>query len=377
MIETEHVIFRTAFRRYVEQELAPRVPEWEADRLVPPAVWREFGARGYLCPWLPEEYGGSGADFRYSVIIAEELARAGAVGFMAPLHSDIVVPYLYDLGTPAQRARWLPGCASGEIITAIAMTEPNAGSDLASLKTHAEREGDGWVLNGAKTFISNGINAHLVVVAARTDRAAPPARGISLFAVEAGTPGFCRGRKLDKAGLHAQDTAELFFDDCRLPADALLGEEGRGFYALMTHLQQERLVCAVIAQAMAEAMLDLTLGYVRERQAFGRPVGSFQHNAFKLVELATEVKLGRAFLDGLVDRHVVGAELVTEVSMAKAWIAEMANRVAYHGVQLHGGYGYMEEYAIARFARDVRPFAIFAGTTEVMKQIVAKDLGLA
>jgi len=376
MYQAEHRIFREAFRRFLNREVVPHVDRWEAEGIVPREAWRKLGAAGFLCPWLPEEYGGSGADFLYSVVIAEELARAGAVGLMAPLHSDIVVPYLYHLGTEEQKRRWLPGCASGEIVTGVAMSEPNAGSDLAALKTWARREGDEYVINGAKTFISNGINADLVVVACRTDRDAPPSRGISLICVEADAPGFRRGRKLEKMGLRSQDTAELAFDECRVPAGNLLGEENRGFRHMMEHLQQERLVCAVMAQAMAEAMLEMTVAYATERKAFGRPVAAFQHNAFKIVDMATEIKMGRAFLDQLVGRHLAGDDIVTDVSMAKAWIAEMANRVAYHCVQLHGGYGYMEEYPICRFYRDVRPFAIFAGTTEIMKLIVARNMGL-
>ncbi|MEK6697147.1 MAG: acyl-CoA dehydrogenase family protein [Candidatus Deferrimicrobiota bacterium] len=372
----EHVIFRASFRKFVEREIVPHIPQWEAERMIPRAAWEKMGASNFLCPWLPEEYGGSGADFLYSVVIAEELARAGAVSFMAPLHSDIIAPYIHRLGTEAQKRRWLPKCASGEIVLAIAMSEPNAGSDLAALTTRAERDGDAYVVNGAKTFISNGIQADLVVVACRTDRNAHGSRGISLLCVERGTPGFSRGRKLEKMGLHAQDTAELIFEDCRVPAGNLLGEENKGFHYLMEHLQQERLVTTVMAQAMAEAMLDMTIAYARERKAFGQPIGSFQHNAFKIVEMATEVRLGRAFLDRLVGRHIAGEDIVTDVSMAKAWTAEMANRVAYQCVQLHGGYGYMEEYPICRFSRDVRPIAIFAGTTEVMKLIVARKMDL-
>lgn len=376
MYQAEHRIFREAFRRFLSREVVPHIDRWEAEGNVPRDAWKKLGAAGFLCPWLPEEYGGSGADFLYSVVIAEELARAGAVGLMAPLHSDIVVPYLYRLGTEEQKRRWLPGCASGELLTAVAMSEPNAGSDLAALKTWARREGDGYVINGTKTFISNGINADLVVVACRTDREAPPARGISLICVEADAPGFRRGRKLEKMGLRSQDTAELVFDECRVPAENLLGRENRGFQHMMEHLQQERLVCAVMAQAMAEAMLDMTVAYATERKAFGRPIAAFQHNAFKIVDMATEIKMGRAFLDRLVGRHMAGDDIVTDVSMAKAWIGEMANRVAYGCVQLHGGYGYMEEYPICRFYRDVRPFAIFAGTTEIMKLIVARNMGL-
>lgn len=376
MYQDGHVIFRGSFRKFVEREIVPHIPQWEAERMIPREAWAKMGASGFLCPWLPEEYGGSGADFLYSVVIAEELARAGAVSLMAPLHSDIIAPYIHRLGTEAQKRRWLPKCASGEIVLAIAMSEPNAGSDLAALATRAERDGDAYVVNGSKTFISNGIQADLVVVACRTDRNARGSRGISLLCVERGTPGFSRGRKLEKMGLHAQDTAELIFEDCRVPAGNLLGEENKGFHYLMEHLQQERLIVTIMAQAMAEAMLDMTIAYAGERKAFGQPIGSFQHNAFKIVEMATEVRLGRTFLDRLVDRHTAGEDIVTDVSMAKAWTAEMANRVAYQCVQLHGGYGYMEEYPICRFSRDVRPIAIFAGTTEVMKLIVARKMDL-
>ncbi len=377
MYQDEHRIFREALRKYVTQEVAPHVAGWERDGIVPRAAWRKLGESGFLCPWLPEEYGGSGADFLCSVIIAEELCRAGAISLMAPLHSDIIAPYIHHLGTDAQKERWLPGCATGEIILAVAMTEPDAGSDLAGIRTRADRDGDHYVINGVKTFISNGINGDLVIVACRTDRTAKGSRGISLICVERDAPGFARGRKLDKMGLRAQDTAELIFEDCRVPVANRLGEENRGFYYLMAHLQQERLVCSVMAQAMAEAMLELTVAYARERKAFGKPIGSFQHNAFAIVEMATEVALGRAFLDRLIERHARGNAVVAEVSMAKAWIPEMANRVAYRCQQLHGGYGYMEEYPICRFYRDVRVIPIFAGTTEIMKQIVAKAMELA
>jgi len=325
---------------------------------------------------MPEEYGGSGADFLYSVIINEEICRAGAVSLMATLHSDIIAPYLHHLGTEEQKARWLPKCATGEIILAVAMTEPDTGSDLASLRTRADRDGDDYVINGVKTFISNGINADLVIVACRTDRGAKPTQGISLLCVERDAPGFLRGRKLEKMGMHAQDTAELVFEECRVPSKNLLGEVNKGFYYLMEHLQQERLVCSVMGQAMAEAMLDMTIAYALERKAFGKPIAGFQHNAFKIVDMSTEIALGRAFLDRLIGKHMRGDDIVTEVSMAKAWIPEMANRVAYHCVQLHGGYGYMEEYPISRFYRDVRVISIFAGTTEIMKHIVARNLGL-
>lgn len=376
MYQEEHHIFREAFKRFIQREISPHMEQWDLEGIVPREIWEKMGQSGFLCPWLPEEYGGSGADFLYSVVITEELSKARAISLMTPLHSDIIAPYLFELGTGEQKRRWLPSAASGECILAVAMTEPNTGSDLAAIRTHARRDGDSFIINGQKTFISNGINADLVIVACKTDRDAPGSRGISLICVERGTPGFERGRKLKKMGLLAQDTAELSFQDCRVPAENLLGEMNRGFYYLMHHLQQERLICAIMAQAMAEEMLDITVRYCRERTVFGQPISSFQHNAFKMVDMATEIKMGRTFLDRLIMDHMAGKDVVTEVSMAKAWIAEMANRVAYSCVQLHGGYGYMEEYPICGFARDVRPISIFAGTTEVMKLIVAKRMGL-
>ena len=376
MDEQEHNIFRDAFRRFVENEITPYLEAWDAAGMVPREAWEKMGAAGFLCPWLPEEYGGSGVDFVFSAIITEELCRVGAASFFAPLHSDIVAPYIYHLGDDEQKQRYLPGCATGETILAVAMTEPNAGSDLGAMKTRADRDGDHYLLNGTKIFISNGLCADLVVVAARSERGSLGAKGVSLFLVEADTPGFKRGAQYRKMGMHAQDTAELIFDDCQVPAENLLGEEGRGFYHLMQHLQQERILAAVMGQAMAEGMLEVTLRYTEERKVFGQPVRAFQHNAFKIVDMATEIKLGRAFLEQLIQKHVAGKNLVTEVSMAKAWITEMANRVAYQCVQLHGGYGFMEEYPICRFYRDVRVLPLFAGTTEVMKLIAAKNMGL-
>lgn len=372
----DYKIFRDSFKRFVQAEIVPHYPQWEKEGRVPREIWKKAGENGYLCPWVDEKYGGAGAGFEYSVIIAEELARAGT-HVLFPLHSDIVVPYIDSYGTEAQKQKWLPGCVSGDIITAVAMTEPGAGSDLAAIKTTAVRHGDYYLLNGTKTFISNGLLADLVIVACKTDPGAvPPHRGISLLVVERDTPGFSRGRRLEKMGLHSQDTAELFFEECRVPAENLLGREGMGFVYLMEKLQQERLVCAIMAQGLAERMLNYTVEYCRNRCIFGQPVSRFQHNAFQLAEMATEIELGRAFLDSLIEKHLAGNRVVKEVSMAKWWITEMANRVAYHCLQLHGGYGYSEEYPICRDYRDVRIFTIFAGTTEVMKTIVAREMGL-
>jgi acyl-CoA dehydrogenase len=372
----EHIIFRDAFRKFVAKEIEPYLEEWEENGIVPRDLWKKMGENGFLCPWLEEKYGGSGADFLYSVIINEELARVRAFGIQAGLHSDIVVHYLNSQGNEAQKAKWLPGCARGEIITAVAMTEPDAGSDLAAIRTTAVRNGDNqYILNGQKTFISNGINSDLVVVVVKTNPSLGY-KGISLICVEDGTPGFIRGRKLKKMGWHSQDTAELIFDNCVVPASNLLGEEGKGFYYLMDNLQGERLINCLLIESAAEAMLELTVKYCRERVVFGSPVSSLQHNAFKIVEMATEIELGRIFVDQLVSDHMAGKDIVKRVSMGKYWLAEMANRVAYTCVQLHGGYGYMEEYPICRFARDIRPFTIFAGSTEIMKVIIAKMMNL-
>lgn len=376
MYQEEHNVFREAFKHFIAEEITPYLEEWEQARMVPKELYMKMGAQGFLCPWLPEQFGGSECDFIFSAIMTEELARAGAVSVMSPLHGDINAPYIYHLGTDEQKEKWLPRCASGDIILAIAATEPDAGSDVAGFRTRAEKDGDEYVLNGSKTFISFGQMADLYIVVARTDKDAAPHKGLSLFLVEAGTPGFTRGAKLNKMGMHAQDTSELFFDDCRIPASNMLGEPGKGFYYFMHHLQQERLICALMAQGMAEAMLKMTLEYTRERKVGGVPVQSFQANAFTIADMAIEIELGRTFIDSLTLAHSKGEDVSNKVTMAKAWIPEMTNRVAYRCLQLHGGYGYMEEYPICRFTRDARVIAIFAGTTEVMKHILSKNMGL-
>ena len=374
LLGEEHLLFRDSVRKFIQKEISPRYDQWEKEGIVPREAWKRLGENGFLCPWLEEEYGGPGGDLLCSLILCEELSYKGVTGLVAPLHSDIIVPYIYSFGSEEQKRKWLPGCASGEILSAIAMSEPNAGSDLAAIRTTAIREGGHYVINGQKTFISLGIHSDLVIVVAKTDPEAGR-RGVSLICVEAGTAGFSRGRKLEKMGWRCQDTAELFFEDCRVPVSNLLGEEGKGFYYLMEKLQQERLIASLMAQSMAEAMLDMTVEYCKQRTIFGAPVGAFQHNTFKIVEMATEIQLGRTFLDSLIADHLSGREITKKASMAKAWIPEMANRVAYDCVQLHGGYGYMEEYPICRFARDVRVISIFAGTTEVMKVIIGRMMG--
>jgi acyl-CoA dehydrogenase len=371
----DHELFREQFKRFCAREVVPNIERWERQRIVDRDAWRTAGEQGFLCPWVDPRYGGAGADFGYSAVIDEEIVRAGSSGFALALHNDICVPYLASYGTEEQKARWLPGCVRGELITAIAMTEPNTGSDLAAIRTTAVRDDGHWVLNGQKTFISNGILCDLVIVAAKTDPQATHG-GVSLFVVEAGTPGFEKGRKLDKMGLHSQDTAELHFTDCRVPAAGLLGAEGQGFYYLMEKLQQERLVCAIGAQAAAEVVLDDTVRYTQERTAFGRPISKFQNTQFRLAEMATELELGRVFLDRLIAEHIAGSPIVTETSMAKWWITETCKRVIDGCLQLYGGYGYMEEYPVCRAYRDARVQTIFAGSTEIMKIIIAKSMGL-
>jgi len=372
----EHRVFRQALRKFVEKEMTPYLDQWEEKGEFPREMWRRLGSQGYLCPWLPEDLGGIGVGFEFSVIIAEELSRIDS-GIGISLHSDIVAPYIFSYGHREQKARWLPKCATGDLVLAIAMTEPNAGSDLQGIQTTALKVGNEYIINGQKTFISNGIVADLIIVVAKTNPEAQPAhKGLSLLAVPASTPGLSR-RKLKKMGLHLVDTAELFFEDCRIPETNLLGEEGKGFIYLMEKLPQERLLSALFSQSLAESMLEDALNYARERKAFGRAIGDFQHNAFKLAEMATEVQLGRTFLDDLIAQHIAGKDITMRVSMAKWWISEMANRVAYHALQLHGGYGYMDEYSISRRFRSIRAHSIFAGTTEVMKMIIARQMGLS
>lgn len=376
-LREEHQVFRSALRKFLEQEAKPNYNDWEKAGIIPRDFWHKLGENGYLCPWIDEEYGGLNADFGYSVVLNEELERVGSGLIGVGLHSDIVVPYIGRFGTVEQKKRWLPKCLTGEIITAIAMTEPGAGSDLAGIRATATKDGDYYILNGQKTFITNGINADLVIVVVKTDpRAEPTHRGISLLVVERDMAGFSRGKKLEKIGLHSQDTVELFFDDVRVPVNNLLGEEGKGFYYLMEHLQQERLMVAISAQVAAEEMLKLTLNCVKERKAFGQTIGSFQAIQFKLAEMATEIELGRTFVDELIEEHMKGADVVTKVSMAKWWVTDMAKRVAAEAMQLHGGYGYMEEYEIARRYRDIPVSSIYAGTNEIMKLIIAKRIGL-
>jgi acyl-CoA dehydrogenase len=373
----EHTAFRQAFKQFIAREVTPNQPRWREQGMVDRAAWRKAGAAGFLCPWLPEAYGGPGGDFLHSVVVMEELAYAYESGFALALHSDVIAPYLFSFGNEEQKQRWLPGCASGELVTAIAMTEPGTGSDLAAIATTARRDGDDYVINGAKTFISNGQLCDLVVVAAKTDPDPKNAhRGISLIVVEAGRPGFTKGKKLEKMGMASQDTSELSFEDCRVPAANLLGVEGAGFMQLMTKLQQERLCVAIGAQAASEQVLADTIAYTKERHAFGKPISKFQNTSFKLVECATKVEIGRAFLDKVIAEHVAGKNLVKECSMAKLWITDTSQEVIDDCLQFFGGYGYMLEYPVTRAFMDARVQRIYAGTNEIMKVIIAKQMGL-
>jgi acyl-CoA dehydrogenase len=372
----EHKIFRDSLKKFLEKEVVPHIEEWEEAGIVPRSIWKKMGEQGFLCTSVPEKYGGLGADFLYSVIVTEETTKSGFSGLTAALHSDIIVPYITAFASEEQKHKYLPGCISGDIITAVAMTEPNAGSDLAAMKTTAVEDGDYVILNGQKTFISNGINCDLVVVAARNPSVDNPHAAVDLYLVDAATPGFEKGKQIKKIGWHSQDTAEMYFTDCRIPKENRMGQQGTGFLKLMEKLQQERLVCAIGAVAAAELALAMTIQYCKERTAFGKPISKFQHIQFEIVEMATEVKLGRTFLDKLIMDHIEGRNVVVEVSMAKYWTTDMAFKVADRCLQLFGGYGYCDEYPISRAWRDLRVTRIFAGTNEIMKMIAARFMGL-
>jgi len=374
--EPIHDDFRALCREFLAREAVPYHAEWEKAGLVDREVWRKAGAAGLLGFDVAEEYGGSGQnDFRFNAVLGEEIIRAGCSGLGFGLHNDVVAPYLNELTTEEQRKRWLPAFCSGDMITAIAMSEPGAGSDLAGVRTTATRDGDSYLLNGQKTFITNGELADLVIVVAKT-ATDQGAHGVSLIAVERGTPGFTRGRRLEKVGLKANDTAELFFDDCRVPADNLIGTENHGFYHLMSNLPRERLSIAAGAVGAAEVILEQTLEYARSRQAFGRAIGSFQHNRFLLAELDTEVTIARTFLNHCLLEYNAGRLTVTDAAKAKWWTTELQKRLVDQCLQLFGGYGYMAEYPIARAFLDTRAQTIYGGTTEVMKEIIGRTLDL-
>lgn len=369
----EHVLFRASVRSFVEREVAPHHAQWEKDGVVSREVWRKAGEAGLLLTNMPVEYGGGGADFLTSAIMIEEMARGVYSGPGFRLHSDIVAPYILNHGSEEMKQTWLPRMARGEAISAIAMTEPGAGSDLQAIRTTAVRDGTDYVVNGQKTFITNGQLADFVLVACKTNPR-EGAKGVSLVLVETNRPGFSRGRNLEKTGMKAQDTSELFFENMRVPASNLLGEESRGFAYLMSELPRERLLVAITAVATMEAALEWTLAYTRNRQAFGRPLSDFQNTRFKLAEVKTQATVGRVFLNDCIRRFLEGTLDVPTAAMAKWWLTELEGKVLDVCVQLHGGYGYMWEYPIARAYADARVHRIYAGATEIMKEIVARSL---
>ncbi|UGY95286.1 acyl-CoA dehydrogenase family protein [Streptomyces gobiensis] len=370
----DHDAFRETVRTFLAKEVTPHHEQWERDGVVSRDAWLAAGRQGLLGLAVPEEYGGGGNDdFRYSAVLMEEFTKAGASGMAVGLHNDIIGPYLLSLTTEEQKRRWLPGFCTGELITAIAMTEPGAGSDLQGIRTTAEDRGDHWLLNGSKTFISNGILADLVIVVVRTTPEGG-AKGLSLLVVERGMAGFERGRNLDKIGQKAQDTAELFFNDVRVPKENLLGELNGAFIHLMTNLAQERMGIAVAGITAAEQVLALTMEYVKEREAFGRPLAKLQHIRFEIAEMATECAVTRTFLDRCIADHAAGKLDAVHASMAKWWATELQKRVADRCLQLHGGYGYMTEYRVAKAFVDGRIQTIYGGTTEIMKEIIGRSL---
>jgi len=372
----EHEIFRKSIRTFVEQEIVPHVDDWEERGEIPRALFRRLGELGFLGVEFPPEYGGSGADVAMSIVLAEELARcrSGGVAFSVVTQTDMSSPWLVEFGTPAQKARYLPAIARGETVCALAITEPGAGSDMAALATRARRDGDHWAITGSKTFITNGVYGDLYFVAARTRDHGPSHHRLSQFLVERGTPGLTVSRKLRKTGMWASDTAELAFDEVRVPAENLLGEEGRGFHQLAAGLQRERLMVAVLCVAGAQQAVEDCQAYLGQRHAFGRPLAEMQALRHRMADMATQLEAARRLTYHAAERFAAGADCVTAVSMAKLFASETANRIAYEAVQLHGGYGYMREFPVERFARDVRVWTIASGTSEIMREIIAKRL---
>ncbi|WP_205472733.1 acyl-CoA dehydrogenase family protein [Nocardioides sp. SYSU D00038] len=375
--DDDHEAFRASVREFLDRSVIPHVEEHAAAKGLPREFWLEAGRQGFLGLEIPEEHGGSGAgDFRFNAVLAEELSKVNAaLSSCVGIHSDIVTPYIVELGTDEQRKRWLPGAASGELLTAIGMTEPSGGSDLAALRTTAVRDGDAWVINGSKTFITNGYSADLVVTAVRTSPE-KKAKGITLFGIPATAEGFSRGRKLDKAGQDESDTAELFFENVRLTDDDIIGELDQGFIHMMEKLPQERLTCAVSNLAHAKQILVETLDYTKERKAFGAGIGTFQHNKFLLAELFTQVDVTQAYIDQCVIAHSAGELTAVDAAKAKWWTSQVQNEILDHCVQLHGGYGFMNEYRVSRAWRDARVTKIWAGSNEIMKELIGRDLGL-
>ncbi|RME68970.1 MAG: acyl-CoA dehydrogenase [Alphaproteobacteria bacterium] len=371
--DADHAIFRDAVRKFFAREMMPYRQAWDEAGNSPREFWRKAGAAGILCPQVGTEFGGAGADFRYSAIVVEETFYGGPA-INLTVHSDIVAPYLLHYGTAEQQRTWLPRMVSGAVVTAIAMTEPGTGSDLQGVRTTAVADGEDYIVNGQKTFISNGQNADLVIVVAKTDSQAPGAKGISLILVEADRPGFARGRNLKKIGQHAADTSELFFDNVRVPRGNLLGTENNGFQYLMAELPQERLMIAIGAAAAAQYAFDITVDYVKQRRAFGQAIADFQNTRFKLADMQAEIAVGWAYVDQCIARHSAGRLDVSEAAIAKLWLTEMQGRVVDACVQLHGGYGYMEEYPIAKAYVDARAQRIYGGTSEIMRDLISRSI---
>jgi len=377
LVYTEaHNQFRERLRAFLAEEVTPFADRWEEEKIVPKSVWQKMGRGGFLCTDIAPEYGGMGGDYLYSLIVAEELTKTCQTGLATPLHSDIVVPYISSFGSEKLKQKYLPGCVSGDIVTAVAMTEPGAGSDLAGMTTAAVEEGDEVVLDGSKTFISNGINADLVIVAARDPDVENPYEALSLYVVESGTPGFTRGRHLEKMGMWSQDTAELFFSKCRIPKENRIGDKGMGFLMLMDKLQPERLMCAIMAVTGAERILEWITDYCKRTSVSGKPLSKSQAVQFALVEMTTDVKLGRTFIEKLIADHMEKKQIIVETSMAKYWTTEMLNRLANRALDLCGEFAMSEKCPIVRAWRDAKIMTIFAGTNEIMKNIAAKFMGL-
>lgn len=374
LFNADHDSFRQSFRRFLESEVMPQHDKWEEQGFVDPAIWRRAGELGFLCTNMPEAYGGAGADRLYSAILLEELARANASGIGWPLHSDIVAPYLLRYGSEALKQAWLPKMASGEVISAIAMSEPGGGSDLQAIKTVAVEDDDGYVINGSKIFITNGYTCNMAIVAVKIGSSAGGAKDVSLIVVEADRAGFTKGKPLKKAGMKAQDTCELFFDNVRVPKTNIVGQPGMGFMMLMQELAWERLLIAITSVANAEAMLETTIAYTKERQAFGKPVAAFQNTRFKLAEMKTELQIARVFVDRCIELECKGELRVDAAAAAKYWCSDLQGRVLDECVQLHGGYGFMLEYPVTRAYMDARAQRIYGGTNEIMKEIIARGI---
>jgi acyl-CoA dehydrogenase len=371
LFSADHETFRDTVRRFLENEAAPHHEQWEQDGHVPKALWRQAGEQGFLCPMVSEAYGGIGADFLYSVVVSEEISRAGLTGIGWGLHTEIVAPYIEHYGSEAMKQKLLPKMVTGELISAIAMSEPGAGSDLQGVKTTAVKDGDHYILNGSKTFITNGQNADIVIVVAKTDPG-KGAKGISLIIVEEGMPGFEKGQNLKKVGMKAQDTSELFFQDVKVPVENRIGDEGMGFIYLMQELPQERLGIAINGLAMAESAFEHTVNYVKERKAFGKRIADFQNTQFKLAEIRTKLDVARAYVDRCLELHLNKELDIPTAAGAKYWVTDLQCEIIDECVQLHGGYGYMWEYPIARMFADSRVQRIYGGTNEIMKTIIGR-----